>query len=113
MCGILADKDAAGVAAQLRDCIDAWWFASTEGARGTSGAALAAQLAPIVGVPTAASAGVGAACAAALRRRRTSRPYRRLRFVPHRRPGTDWLEARGMLPSESLPEYTAPPGEKY
>ena len=25
-------------------------------------------------------------------------------------PALDWLEARGLLPSESLPEYTAPPG---
>ena len=37
VCGILGDKDAAGVAAALADCIDEWWLASTEGARGTSG----------------------------------------------------------------------------
>jgi dihydrofolate synthase/folylpolyglutamate synthase len=110
VCGILADKDAAGVAAQLRDCIDAWWFASTEGARGTSGATLAAQLAPIVGVPTAASAGIGAACSEALR---AAGPLDRIVVFGSFHtvgPALDWLEARGLLPSESLPEYTAPPG---
>ena len=110
VCGILADKDAPGVAAQLRDCIDAWWFASTEGPRGTSGATLAAQLAPILGVPTAASAGIAAACSEALR---AAGPLDRIVVFGSFHtvgPALDWLEQRGLLPSESLPEYTAPPG---
>ena len=110
VCGILADKDAPAVAAQLRDSIDAWWFASTEGARGTSGAALAAQLAPLVGVPAAASAGIGAACSEALR---AAGPLDRIVVFGSFHtvgPALDWLEERGLLPSESLPEYTAPPG---
>jgi dihydrofolate synthase/folylpolyglutamate synthase len=109
VCGILADKDAPGVVAQLRDCIDAWWFASTEGARGTSGAALAAQLAPILGVPTAASASVGAACAEALQ---AAGPLDRIVVFGSFHtvgPALDWLEGHGLLPSERLPEYTAPP----
>lgn len=110
VCGILADKDAPGVAAQLRDCIDAWWFASTQGPRGTSGTALAAQLAPMLGVPALASADIAAACSEALR---AAGPFDRIVVFGSFHtvgPALDWLEARGVLPSESLPEYTAPPG---
>jgi dihydrofolate synthase / folylpolyglutamate synthase len=110
VCGILADKDAAGVAAQLRDCIDAWWLASTDGARGTSGAALTAQLAPQITAPIATADGIGAACAAAAA---AAGPCDRIVVFGSFHtvgPALDWLEARGMLPSERLPEYTAPPG---
>ena len=41
VCGILADKDAEGIAAELHGCIDAWWCVSTEGERGRNGADLA------------------------------------------------------------------------
>ncbi|HLZ96331.1 MAG TPA: Mur ligase family protein, partial [Steroidobacteraceae bacterium] len=40
VCGILADKDAAAIAAEVAECFDAWWLASIEGARGMSGEAL-------------------------------------------------------------------------
>ncbi len=68
LCGVLADKDAAGVLAALAGCIDAWWFVSTEGERGRSAAALAAlaaraDLRPAAPVATADS--IGAACDAA------------------------------------------------
>lgn len=41
LCGMLADKDVPAVLAQLRDAVDVWWAASTEGPRGLTDAALA------------------------------------------------------------------------
>jgi len=69
VCGILADKDAAAIAAELRDCFDAWWLATTDGARGTSAAALAARIeheitVPVTLAPDIATACVGASAAA-------------------------------------------------
>ncbi|HUY83371.1 MAG TPA: bifunctional tetrahydrofolate synthase/dihydrofolate synthase [Steroidobacteraceae bacterium] len=66
LCGILADKDAAGVVAALAGCIDAWWFASTDGERGQSATVLAARVARDLTVPVATADSIGAACAAAL-----------------------------------------------
>lgn len=50
ICGMLADKDVAGVLDALRDRVDRWFAASTEGPRGLGDAALAAR---------AAAAGIG------------------------------------------------------
>jgi dihydrofolate synthase/folylpolyglutamate synthase len=50
VCGMLADKDVAGVLDALRDRVDRWLAASTEGPRGLDDAALAAR---------AAAAGIG------------------------------------------------------
>ncbi len=36
VCGILGDKDAGGVAAALRSCIDAWWCVPMDGERGAA-----------------------------------------------------------------------------
>ncbi len=66
------DKDAAGVAAELRDCIDAWWCVSTEGERGRSGVALGAD-----------GRARGRGCRS--RRRTASRPAAR-RPLPHATP---------------------------
>jgi dihydrofolate synthase / folylpolyglutamate synthase len=66
VCGILADKDAAGIAAELRERIDAWWCVPTEGERGSNGAELARILASQVAGPVGAADGIGAGCAAAL-----------------------------------------------
>jgi dihydrofolate synthase/folylpolyglutamate synthase len=41
LCGMLADKDVPAVIAQLRDDVDGWWAATTDGPRGLSDAALA------------------------------------------------------------------------
>lgn len=112
VCGMLADKDAAGVASQLRGCIDAWWLASTEGARGISSAALAARIAPEITVPIIPCENVEAACAAALA---AADPRDRIVVLGSFHtvgPALTWLEARGMLPPESLREYTQAPREK-
>lgn len=111
VCGILADKDAAGVAYQLRDCIDEWWLSSTEGARGTTSAALAARIAPQIEVRLNETHSIAAACAAALA---AASPEDRIVVFGSFHtvgPAMDWLEARGYLPLPHLPEYTAPPND--
>ncbi len=65
LCGMLADKDAAGVVATLAGCIDAWWFVSTEGERGQSAAALAARAGLRPTAPIATAGSIDAACDAA------------------------------------------------
>lgn len=112
VCGILADKDAAGVASQLRGCIDGWWLASTEGARGISSTALAARIAPEIAVPIVTCENVEAACAAALA---AADPADRIVVLGSFHivgPALTWLETRGMLPPESLREYTQTPVKK-
>jgi dihydrofolate synthase/folylpolyglutamate synthase len=97
VCGILADKDAAGVAAQLRDCVDAWWCVPTEGERGRSAAALAATLALEVAAPVEAAASIAAGCAAALAN--ANRQDRIVIFGSFHvvGPAMDWLEANALL----------------
>jgi dihydrofolate synthase/folylpolyglutamate synthase len=110
VCGILADKDAAGVAAALADCIDEWWLASTEGARGTSGEQLAARISAALGTARVhALDDIAAACAAAAA---AALPVDRVVIFGSFHtvgPAMDWLEARGVLPHERPPEYTLRP----
>jgi dihydrofolate synthase / folylpolyglutamate synthase len=108
VCGILADKDAAAIAAVLGDSIDAWWCASIDGTRGRSGEDLAQAVRPLVTVSVHASDSVAAACAAA-----AAAANSRDRIVVFGSfhtvgPALDWLEAAGLLPPAALPEYTAP-----
>ena len=110
VCGILQDKDAAGVGAALADCIDEWWLVSTEGARGTSGAQLAARIADALGSARMhALENIAAACDAAAAT--AARGDRIVIFGSFHTvgPAMDWLEARGVLPRESPREYTLPP----
>jgi len=109
VCGVLADKDAAGVAAQLRNSIDAWWLASTDGARGTSSAELAMRIAAQIAAPLNLAGDIAAACEAALA---AAGPLDRIVVFGSFHtvgPAMDWLEARGMLPPDTLREYTDPP----
>jgi dihydrofolate synthase/folylpolyglutamate synthase len=110
VCGILGDKDAAGVAAALAGCIDEWWLASTAGARGTSGAQLAARIADAPGTARIhALEDIAAACDAAVAT--AGRGDRIVIFGSFHTvgPAMDWLEARGALPRESPREYTLRP----
>jgi dihydrofolate synthase / folylpolyglutamate synthase len=109
VCGILADKEAAGVAAELRDCIDAWWCVPTDGERGRGGAALAQSVKSQVAVPVLVADSIGAACAAALAS--AKRGDRILVFGSFHvvGPAIDWLERQELLPQAPLPEYTAAP----
>jgi dihydrofolate synthase/folylpolyglutamate synthase len=97
VCGILADKDAALISAALRDCVDAWWCASIDGARGRSGAALAQVVRNLVSVPVEHTDDVATACAAAAAA--ASGEDRIVVFGSFHTvgPALDWLEAHGIL----------------
>jgi dihydrofolate synthase/folylpolyglutamate synthase len=106
VCGILADKDAAGIVEQLRDCIDEWWFVPTEGERGSSAAALQKRVAAHLEGRGHVSASIGEACAAA--GAGASAQDRIVVFGSFHTvgPALDWLE-HSQLHSPPLPEYTA------
>jgi dihydrofolate synthase / folylpolyglutamate synthase len=109
VCGILADKDAVGVAAELRGCVDAWWCVPTEGERGRSAESLARTIADRVAEPVEAADSTGAGCAAALAH---AKPGDRIVVFGSFHvvgPALDWLEAHDFLPPATLPEYTAAP----
>jgi dihydrofolate synthase/folylpolyglutamate synthase len=106
VCGILADKDAAAIAAEVRDCFDAWWLASTEGERGTSAAVLADRIAGELTAPLRVADDIAAACAAAAA---AAGPADRIVVFGSFHtvgPALDWLESQRLLP---LPEYTDAP----
>jgi dihydrofolate synthase/folylpolyglutamate synthase len=108
VCGILADKDAAGVAAELGPAVDEWWVATTHGARGVSGAALAARMAPHLQTPVHLAADIEGGCAAALA---AARPGDRIVVFGSFHsvaPALDWLEAQVRLPAATSPAATSP-----
>jgi dihydrofolate synthase/folylpolyglutamate synthase len=101
VCGILADKDAAAIAAEVGECFDAWWLASIEGVRGTSGAVLKDRIAGHVNGPLSVAADIAAACAAACA---AARPVDRIVVFGSFHtvgPALDWLESQGLLPPAS------------
>jgi len=107
VCGILADKDALGVVAELRGCVEAWWCVPTDGERGRSGASLAQTIGGAVSAPVTAAQSVSAGCAAALA---CAHPEDRIVVFGSFHtigPALDWLEAQDLLPPATLPEYTA------
>jgi dihydrofolate synthase / folylpolyglutamate synthase len=106
VCGILADKDASGVAAALRERIDEWWLASTEGARGTSGAELAARMKPHIDAPVHIVSDIAAGCGQALAAASVADRIVVFGSFHTVAPAMDWLEAHALLPSEELREYT-------
>ncbi len=109
VCGILADKDAPAVVAELSGCVDAWWFVSTTGERGQSGAALAARVGAHLSAPVHTAESLPEACAAALA---ASSPGDRVVVFGSFHivgPALDWLEAQGFLPAAGPKAYTAAP----
>jgi dihydrofolate synthase/folylpolyglutamate synthase len=113
VCGILADKDAAGVAAELGGCIDAWWCVPTDGERGRSGNSLAEIVGKQVAATVAAAASTSAGCEAALA---NAKPGDRIVIFGSFHavgPALDWLESHNFLPRAPLPEYTATPRATY
>jgi dihydrofolate synthase/folylpolyglutamate synthase len=109
VCGILADKDAVAIAAEVGGCFDAWWLASIEGVRGTSGAVLKDRIAAHTSGPQSVAADVAAACAAACA---AARPDDRIVVFGSFHtvgPALDWLESQRLLPRAPLPEYTDAP----
>ena len=99
VCGILGDKDAAGVARALAEHIDAWWIASTDGPRGRDARALRALIEPQLPARAivACAPDVAAACTAA--RAQASGADRIVVFGSFHvvGPALDWLESRGVL----------------
>jgi dihydrofolate synthase/folylpolyglutamate synthase len=107
VCGILADKDALGVVAELRGCVAAWWCVPIDGERGRSGASLAQAIGGAVAAPVAAAQSTAAGCAAALA---CANPSDRIVVFGSFHtvgPALDWLEAQDLLPAAALPQYTA------
>jgi dihydrofolate synthase/folylpolyglutamate synthase len=109
VCGILTDKDAAGVVTELRGCIDAWWCVATDGERGRSAASLVQAVAEQVAAPVEAAESISAGCAAALAHANSSDRILVFGSFHVVGPALDWLEARDLLPPPALPEYTAAP----
>ncbi len=101
VCGILADKDAAAIIEELCGCIDAWWCASLEGARGQSGAHLACEVRRHVDAHVESADDIPAACAAALAAARSGDRIVVFGSFHAAGPAIDWLEAQGL--------YTAVP----
>jgi dihydrofolate synthase/folylpolyglutamate synthase len=109
VCGILADKDAPAIAAEVRGCFDAWWLASTEGARGTSADRLAARIAAPASTPVALAGDVASACRAASA---AALPGDRIVVFGSFHtvgPALDWLEGFGLLPPQAVPDYHCAP----
>ena len=109
VCGILADKDAAAITAEVRDCFDAWWLVSTDGARGISAAELSARIEHDVKVPLHLALDVAGACAAAAAAAGGGDRIVVFGSFHIVGPAFDWLEAMGFLPPSALPEYTGTP----
>jgi len=109
VCGILADKDAAAIGAEVGECFDAWWLASIEGVRGTSGAVLKDRIAGHVSGPLSVAPDIAAACAAASAAARAGDRIVAFGSFNTVGPALDWLESQGLLPRTSLPEYTDAP----
>jgi dihydrofolate synthase/folylpolyglutamate synthase len=99
VCGILADKDAAGITAALADCVDAWWCTSTDGARGQSGALLAMKVRAVVMTPVLVEERLEEACAAAMERAQAGDRIVVFGSFHTVGPAIDWLEAQRLLPS--------------
>jgi dihydrofolate synthase / folylpolyglutamate synthase len=106
VCGVLADKDAKGIASILDPCIDAWWCASVDGARGRSGEDLAKTIADAVAGEVSAADSVEAACEAASRAAGATDRIVVFGSFHTVGPALDWLEAQGLLPAPSPREYT-------
>jgi dihydrofolate synthase/folylpolyglutamate synthase len=108
VCGILADKDAAAISEILSDSMDEWWCASIDGTRGRSGEELAQAVRAEVTVPVHAAASIAAACAAAAAAAGSGDRIVVFGSFHTVGPALDWLEAAGLLPPATLPEYTSP-----
>jgi dihydrofolate synthase/folylpolyglutamate synthase len=103
VCGILADKDASNVVAELSDYVDAWWCVTTDGDRARSGASLAQTVERQVAAPVEAADSTSAGCAAALA---YATPLDRIVVFGSFHvvgPALDWLEAHDLLPPATLP----------
>ncbi|HEX3602994.1 MAG TPA: bifunctional tetrahydrofolate synthase/dihydrofolate synthase [Steroidobacteraceae bacterium] len=107
VCGILMDKNAAGIAAIMDGCIDEWWCASIDGTRGRSGVALADEIRDEVAVSVSTADSVAEACQAALAAAASTDRIVVFGSFHTVGPALDWLESQGLLPPPGRPEYTS------
>jgi dihydrofolate synthase/folylpolyglutamate synthase len=98
--GILADKDAKAIVAPLADCMNEWFCASLEGARGQSAAALARVVRAEVTVPVGEFASVEAACDAAIKSAGARDRVVVFGSFHTVGPALDWYEARHQLKAQ-------------
>lgn len=94
VCGILADKDASGVVAELRDCVDAWWCVPIDGDRARSAASLAQTVRSGVAAPVEAAPSIADGCTAALANAKHGDRIVVFGSFHVVGPAMDWLEAR-------------------
>ncbi|HLW23632.1 MAG TPA: bifunctional tetrahydrofolate synthase/dihydrofolate synthase [Steroidobacteraceae bacterium] len=106
VCGILADKDAVGVARALAQEIDRWWVCSTEGPRGTEARALAALIEPQVRGKIETAPSIAAGCEAARREAGAADHIVVFGSFHVVGPALDWLEAEGVLHPARHTHYT-------
>jgi dihydrofolate synthase / folylpolyglutamate synthase len=106
VCGILADKDAGGIAHVLRESFDAWWLVPTEGTRGATAEMLAQRIGAAITVPMVLAADIPAACADALANAVGNDRIVVFGSFHTVGPALDWLESQGLLPAAADPEYT-------
>ena len=104
----LADKDAAGIAAELRDCIDVWWLTSIE-VRVAGAARDWRGIGPQISVPIDSAEDVAAACSAAIADAGAADRIVVFGSFHAVGPSLDWLEAHDMLPPETFPNILAAP----
>jgi dihydrofolate synthase / folylpolyglutamate synthase len=98
VCGMLADKDAAAVARELRLQFDCWWLAGIAGVRGESGAVLRTRIRGVVDAQLIAADDIAAACCAAAERATASDRIVVFGSFHAVAPALDWLELRGIVP---------------
>ena len=107
--GVLADKDARAIVAELAPVVDHWWFAATHGPRGMSDAAVAERVGDLVSGRYSLGGSFAQCCE---RAREAARPADRIvAFGSFHSVGPvlDWLEAQGIVPDTRIPEYNADP----
>jgi dihydrofolate synthase/folylpolyglutamate synthase len=107
--GVLADKDARAIVAELAPVVDHWWFAATHGPRGLSDAAVAERVGDLVGGRYSLGGSFAQCCE---RAREAAMPSDRIvAFGSFHSVGPvlDWLEAQGIVSDTRIPEYNADP----
>ncbi len=107
--GVLADKDARAIVAELVEVVDYWWFACTQGPRGLEDAAVAARVGDLVGQRYVLGGSIAQCCELACAG--AGGVDRIVAFGSFHSVGPvlDWLELKGIVPGMRIPEYNAAP----
>ena len=109
--GVLSDKDARSIVAELVGVVDHWWFAGTQGARGLDDAAVAARVADLVPGRFSLGGSFAYCCEQALCAAGGADRIVAFGSFHSVGPVLDWLELKGIVPDMHIPEYNAGPVE--